>query len=306
MSIFLEPVYLNENMVLNCAAYLFKGVSLESEDTEQKTVEGKGNLQLGISFLQQLISPLSVQGELGKTSSKEIKTARRYTLGGLHMVVLDELQKKEHHLIQVDPSFGYDAVNESYIEIDAVLQPIDFYNLIEILKTITPLAIQLITNFGPMLKKSPPNKKMVSDIQKYEKVITSILTQLENDYLKSGQLEMIMVNPDDPSDQYGIVDIDVRDYEPSSVKARLTDGQFHIIGKVTKHVGDEGSLSLVNRTFLATLMDLLSKIVNMNTEQTKITQYKEQIQKIKPMVEGLCQLKIEGPAYRIMAMSICV
>ncbi len=28
---FLEPVYLNETMLMNCASYFFKGISLEAE-----------------------------------------------------------------------------------------------------------------------------------------------------------------------------------------------------------------------------------------------------------------------------------
>jgi hypothetical protein len=66
MGIFLEPVYLNEKMVLNCAAYLFEGVSRESESTQEKATEAKGNLQLGLKFLQNLVSPISAEGDLSR------------------------------------------------------------------------------------------------------------------------------------------------------------------------------------------------------------------------------------------------
>lgn len=41
MSIFLEPVYLNEKRVLNAAAYLFKGYSLESESVAEESSANK-------------------------------------------------------------------------------------------------------------------------------------------------------------------------------------------------------------------------------------------------------------------------
>jgi hypothetical protein len=56
---------------------------------------------------------------------------------------------------------------------------------------------------------------------------------------------MIMVHPEYPDRQLGIVDIDVSDSDPASVKARLTDGKFHVIGKVTKYVDQGQTLSLV-------------------------------------------------------------
>lgn len=306
MSIFLEPVYLNEKMVLNCAAYLFEGVALESEDVEQKTIGSKGNLQLGVKFLQNLLSPISAEGELSRTSVKEIRAARRYTLGGLHMIVLDELQERKNHLLRIDPANDYPIVDESYVDIEAILRPIDFFTTIEILERLTPLVAQVLVNFGTRINQQVFTKKVVSDIPKYEEVTESILEQLESDYLKSNQLEMIMVDPNDPTHQFGIVDLDVADYEPSAVKARLTDGKFHVIGKVTKHVGDGESLSLLQRTFLSTVMELMSKVVNLNSEQASIIQYQQSIKEARNTITQVTQLEIDGPAYRVMAMSVCV
>ncbi len=50
---------------------------------------------------------------------------------------------------------------------------------------------------------------------------------------------MIMVDSDDPDIQLGIVDLDVTDYDPSEVRAKLTDGKFRIIGKVTRYVEED-------------------------------------------------------------------
>jgi hypothetical protein len=245
MSIFLEPVYLNEKMVLNCAAYLFEGYSLESERTDEQTTSGKANLQLGLKFLQNLISPLSLEGDLSRSGRLETRSARRYTLGGLHMVVLDELQKRKQHYVKIGETTNYRDVREAYIDMEAVLKPIDLYTIIEITKTLVPLVAQILTNFGPQLRKEIFDKKLLNDISRYDTVATSILERLEADYLKSGQLEMIMVHPEYPDRQLGIVDIDVSDSDPASVKARLTDGKFHVIGKVTKYVDQGQTLSLV-------------------------------------------------------------
>ncbi len=102
----LEPVYLNEKMVLNCAAYLFKGVALETESTEQRATSSTGNLQLGFKFLQNFLSPVSATGEHVRSTTSETRAARRYTLGGLHMSVLDELQERKDHLFKLDPYEG--------------------------------------------------------------------------------------------------------------------------------------------------------------------------------------------------------
>lgn len=44
----------------------------------------------------------------------------------------------------------------------------------------------------------------------------------------------------------------------------------------------------------------------LNHDQAKIVQYQQGIQTAKLRVEQLCQLEIKGPAYRVIAMSICV
>ena len=48
---FLEPVYLNEKMVLNCAAYIFKGYSLESETNDTTQTERRRDGKAGLNFL---------------------------------------------------------------------------------------------------------------------------------------------------------------------------------------------------------------------------------------------------------------
>ena len=67
---FLEPVYLNEKMVLNCAAYVFKGYSLESETNDTTKIEHSRVGKAGFNFLERLIS---LGGEAGSKASRQNK-----------------------------------------------------------------------------------------------------------------------------------------------------------------------------------------------------------------------------------------
>jgi hypothetical protein len=57
---------------------------------------------------------------------------------------------------------------------------------------------------------------------------------------------------------------------------------------------------------LSTAMDLLSRLMELNNEQAKLVQYRLGTASARKVVEQLCQLEIQGPAYRVIAMSICV
>ena len=96
MKTFLEPIFLNEKMLLNLAAYLFKGVSLDKEITNENTKTSKVKGSVGFKFLQDLISPVSLNAEHENINKQYSKTARIYTLGGLHMSVIDELEKAKY------------------------------------------------------------------------------------------------------------------------------------------------------------------------------------------------------------------
>jgi hypothetical protein len=118
MGFYVEPVYLNEKMVLNCAAYLFKGVSLETQVSQERSTKGKGSVSLGFKFLQDLISPLSISAEGERGVSVSEKTARRYTLGGLHMILVDALNEAGH--IGRDIDITLPPNRDQFIELDVV------------------------------------------------------------------------------------------------------------------------------------------------------------------------------------------
>ncbi|MYM81553.1 hypothetical protein GTP44_06235 [Duganella sp. FT50W] len=300
MSFYVEPVYLNEKMVLNCAAYVFKGVSMESEVSEGNISKNKGNLNIGFKFLNDLISPLSASAEQHKEITLATKTARRYTLGGLHMSLIDALKDSEH-LVELTELESSDS-HKHYVEMDVILRPIDFYSIIEALKVASPLISQVLQNFGEKINAHVFNKGMKTDLVKYESLIAKVLSELESDYLKSGQLEMIMIDPVTKM-QLGVVDIDVNDMEPLAVKAKLTDGRFKVIGRISRYVEEGESISLVQRTVLSSALDILEKLVGLGTG---IDQYREGMGAAKVVAQQVCQLSMPGPAIRIMAMSVCI
>lgn len=293
---YLEPLYLNEKMVLNAAAYLFKGVSSVSEEKTNSSTNSKANAGIGISFLQGLLGKAELGVEGGSSSANEIKTVKRYTLGGLHMTVVDELEANK----EIHKAFT-SLVAGQYIKAKAVLQPVDIFQLVETLQTSAPLIIQIVKHFGPKFKIA---KKVLDEFPKYEKPIIQIIEAIEQDYLKSKLLEMLLCDPQTGT-AFGVVDLDVTDYDPKEIKAKLTDGEFTIIGKLTKKVEEGKTLSLVQRTFLSYVMSVLNKLMAVSNSFDSFQDYSKSIDSVKPYVENFCRLSIDGPAYRMIAMSVC-
>lgn len=297
---YIEPVYMNEKMVLNCAAYVFKGVALESETAETNSSKNKGKLSLGFKFLQDLVSPISANAEHQKERSVATKTARRYTLGGLHMTLIDTLRDSEEIIIPSSIK-GFDSKGK-FVELDVILKPIDFYSIIETLKIASPLISQIMVNFGDKFNAKIFTKELKGNLAKYETLLTNILKELETDYLKSGQLEMLMIDPK-TNKQIGLVDIDVADVEAISVKAKLTDGQFRVIGRVSRIVNEKETISLVQRTVLSSIIEIVGKVA---AQGTGLENYKQTMESAKVIAQQFCQLSLQGPAVRVMAMSVCI
>lgn len=294
---YLEPLYLNEKMVLNAAAYLFKGISTESEEKSNISANSRANAKIGISFLQGLLGKAELGIEGGSSRANEIKTIKRYTLGGLHMTVIDELEEKG----EIKDVENAELETGQYIKSRAVLQPVDIFQLVETIQTSAPLIIQTLKHFGT---KFGIDKKSLEESLKYEKPLIQIIEAIEQDYLKSKQLEMLLCDPK-TGEAFGVIDLDVTDYDPKEIKAKLTDGEFTIIGKITKRVSDNESLSLVQRTFLSYVMSVLDKLMVITNDIGKLNNYRNSIDSVKPMVEQFCRLSIKGPAYRMIAMSVC-
>jgi hypothetical protein len=297
---YIEPVYMNEKMVLNCAAYLFKGVALETETSEGQSSKNKGNLSLGFKYLQELLSPISAGAEQQKEKTQTTKTARRYTMGGLHMALIDALRdaKEIHHL---DLKRDLET-HGNFVELNVILRPVEFHSLVETLRISTPLIGQLLQNFGDKFNAKVFNPKFNKELTKYEELLNKILGELEEDYLKSGQLEMIMIDPKTGA-QIGIADIDVSELEAVAVKAKLTDGQFKVIGKISRTIPHGAEMSLVQRSVLSSILQIVEKIAAVGGS---ISQYHSGMNAAKMIAQEFCQLSLPGPAVRVVAMSVCI
>jgi hypothetical protein len=216
------------------------------------------------------------------------------------MTLIDALRESQN--LTVISDINNVQSHEHYVEITAILKPIDFYSIIESLKVAAPLITQVLQNFGDKFNAQVFNKTMKAEISKYEQLVTKILTELETDYLKSGQLEMIMIDPTSGR-QMGVVDIDVTELEPLAVKAKLTDGKFKVIGRVSRHVNEDENISLVQRTILSSVLNIVEKLVGVSDGLEK---YQLSMNAAKGIAQQVCQLSLPGPAVRIMAMSICI
>lgn len=253
---------------------------------------------------------------------------RTITLGSLHMEVVDTLSDKG--LKTVDNSFlNKKPSTYDYVKVKAILKPIDFYTVLEILKLILPQLEKFFdlageTVFKPQKGKNQ-NKKLIEEkVDKYKgiaKALGELIKELKEDYFSSNQLEMIMM--DEQGNPLGVLDIDVKDKEPSEIKAQLTDGEFIIFGKIVRYVDEGSELSLTQRSSLSVITDKLNKIVSVislftnkdsdsveNQEQdVDITEQWANFTSLGKTILNeyeLLELKMKGPVIRLKAMSVCM
>ena len=335
---FLEPIYLNEKMVLNCAAYLFKGYSLESESNNTTLKERSRSGKAGFSFLERLIS-VGLEAGSTQSSTSGNRSARRYTVGGLHMSLIDELHGRKM-LREINPeSSGEDLDSISYVEMLAELRPVDFYALIDTLRMAIPVVEKVLTSIVKPLydqhrksqtqiakfsgtkkdnrSNSAQNKRVeqqnldrfqlaLGETGNYATAIQGLLEHLENDYRRSKQLEMVMWSVDDSPRPYGVVDLDLADYEPEELRAKLSGGTYHVVGKVTRNVRKGQSINLLQKSVLFSSMSLLNRVVEAQGESDALKKYRQKLLVARQNLEHFGLLEIPGPARRITAMSVCI
>jgi len=94
--------------------------------------------------------------------------------------------------------------------------------------------------------------------------------------------------------------------KPQEIKAKLNDGQFIVIGKVSRQIQEGESISMVQRTVLSKIVDLIGKAISLNSNPESFTKYQELLLSIQPHVEKFIKLNLKGPAVRVIAMSINV
>ncbi len=319
----LEPIYLNEKMLLNCAGYLFDGVetstniSESNNDQSTKTVSGSGGIGASgiLEWLAKAEGSLEGKLDLQNTNSYSKNTSKYLTLGALHMKVLKKLQ--EEKLILNFDDFNKDLKQSPYIGIKADLQPVDFFELLQILKMLTP-QLKYITAFlnknsssQQTKKQSPAQNQLNNDLIE---IIKNLISELETNYLESNLLEMLMSID---GKCIGVIDLDLENHQPNKIKSQLNDGNFIIIGKITKIINENQTINLLQRNVITPLLSLVERIsllieaINSSKEDYEISDSKiSEILAFKDrtysIISSLLDIFIEGPAMRVRAMSICI
>ncbi|WP_151706749.1 hypothetical protein, partial [Acinetobacter sp. TUM15064] len=309
----LEPIYLNEKMLLNCAGYLFDGVetstniSESNNDQSTKTVSGSGGIGASgiLEWLAKAEGSLEGKLDLQNTNSYSKNTSKYLTLGALHMKVLKKLQ--EEKLILNFYDFNKDLKQSPYIGIKADLQPVDFFELLQILKMLTP-QLKYITAFlnknsssQQTKKQSPVQNQLNNDLIE---IIKNLISELETNYLESNLLEMLMSID---GKCIGVIDLDLENHQPNKIKSQLNDGNFIIIGKITKIINENQTINLLQRNVITPLLSLVERIsllieaINSSKEDYEISDSKiSEILAFKDrtysIISSLLDIFIEGPA----------
>ena len=322
---FLEPIYLNEVMLMNCASHLFKGVSLNAltvsttEDAKNFDTQAEGNAEGGIDILSNLLKAtggFSFQGANNSSQSYQNTIERNITLGSLHMDVINTLTDEKLYDINCD-LLKEKPTAYSYVKIQAILKPVDFYSVLEILKLILPQLESFFDLAGDFIfkpeKGKNQNQKLVKD--KVERAVgtaqalSNLIGEIEKDYQNSNQLEMIMI--DSEGNNLGVLDIDIQDRTLGEIKAQLTDGEFVIFGKIVRYIDENSQLNLVQRSLLSSLTDKLNRAMELisvyqNQNPNFLNEWKSMTKLMQNILNELITLKMQGPVIRVKAMSVCM
>lgn len=327
---FLEPIYLNEAMLLNCASYLFGGVVLNEEKTTSKTndrntrgkISGSGGGKLGISLFSELIhanGELEAESERNHNRVYETKATSQITLGAIHQSVLEEMSDKNYiRTLSAKNIHNYSNDNK-YIKLKATLVPVDYFAILQILKMVIPQLKNFFNLFGSMFLNT--GSKSADEIDELENnianaflLVSDLVVELEKTYLESKQLEMIMLDGDEQK-PIGVLDIDIADKNPNEIKAKLTDGSFIIIGKVTKFAKNNEAINLLQRSLLSTIIEKIEIILGFmdsratqsdEISESSLQQWIGQKKSISPLLDKIFVNEIKGNAVRIKAMSVCM
>ncbi|CAN5832572.1 hypothetical protein BH24CHL4_BH24CHL4_04090 [soil metagenome] len=308
---FLEPVYINEKMILNCAAYLFSGIPTESEtSTSSEKARGFAG-RWRIPFLSEYFGLPELEATSNRHAAEQSRIARQFTVGGLHMSVLDELARR-NMISTLDTTTLSDPVGTeaAYVDVDCVLEPSDYYSLIGTIKILGPLVAQISRDFGekflPQIRPEFKDKKrMLTSIDAFEKSVGSLIQQLESDYLTSGQLEMVMWSSTKRR-PIGVVDLDLGSSDAAETRTRLSGGEYHVVGKVSRFVERDEKIDLLQKTVMANTINLLLTAMDLIGDETKISKFRDDVRPAVDAVKKFVRLDIPGPAIRINAMSVCI
>ncbi|WP_162625933.1 hypothetical protein [Acinetobacter sp. MB5] len=318
----LEPIYLNEKMLLNCASYLFDGIELskeihqadENHSDKNLDIEGTAKTNGIVDLIAQADGKLNAGLITRNNSSLSSNSVKNITLGAIHMKALKKLY--EEGLIHNFKNFEENLKKKPYISIEADLQPVDFFELLQILKMLTPqlkyfVALLNKKNTNNTNKRNPSAQQSLNN--DLIEIIKNLIVELEKSYLESNLLEMLMFKD---NKCIGVIDLDLDNIDPSKLKSQLNDGNFTVIGKITKNITSDERINLLQRNIITPLLTIVERITvfvetkknlqNLEVLEDKISKLKELKDTVFSIINLLLDIYIEGPALRIRAMSVCI
>lgn len=323
---FLEPIYLNESMLMNCASYLFGGVALNEEHTNNDTQSqtSKGELSAGGKFGVNMFSNLinangntNLNHQRDNKTDSQIKSNKKIALGAIHMSVIEQLELK-NFLRAIESEALDDFVNANeYVQFNVNLKPFDYFAILQILQLIVPQLENIFNLFGDKIieedkKDKRKSKEKRENIIKSFSLIDNLVNQLKSTYTESKQLEMLMI--DDKDRIIGVVDIETSE-QFDELKSKLTDGKFIVTGKITKYVDKSQSINLLKRTLFSTIMEKIEVVINYfdetqgqgdTQEQSAVSSLASIKEVINPLLDKLLQAEIKGSAVRVKALSVSI
>ncbi len=144
------------------------------------------------------------------------------------MNVLDQLYDKQ--MVMDIPAISDQFLNQSaildrYIHAHVILRATDYWATLQVLSMSGPLIEQVVQDYGEQIAGKIGGSSDIDHLAaiewgKYVDSLQSIVKHLLDDYLTSGQLEMMMWL--DMDSQLGVVDLPVDEHDPQKLKAALS------------------------------------------------------------------------------------
>lgn len=317
---FLEPLYLNESMVLNSAAYLFGGMHTSVESTETSQTDISGGLGVKTPTFGAF---LDAKVGIGHSHKWEESIKRKLTLGAIHMNVIDELGKRGMiNEINLDGFQGSFPLHENYLECRGVLFPNDYHSLLHTIEVAWPLVMDLIKVLMQVNEMTSPTNPDVVDeeaeghknvipvldllkhIDEYGGSVQGLVERLRRDYFTSKHMEMILKSKNGKGRAVAVVDLDVSEYEPAVLRSQLSGGKYHVIGKVVRVVDSGSSISMFDKSILGAVYDLVKRVLASRRDSAALARFDDSLRFLNKVLTPLMTLEIHGPALRISAMSV--
>lgn len=259
---YLEPVFLNDSMLYNSAAYLLEHLNQKEEVIEEISKRAGVHAKLFIPFL----GGNGLGGEAGKDSMVQHKYTRSINSGALHMELVSKL-KENHQLKILDAdhirSEISEGVEEPYVAVKARLVQSDFPSVLNAISIGMPLgeAIMAIVGGGESTQIPSGNqgggrssnrnaaKRSNADqdwFTRYRGPILEVAKELERDYSASGTLQLLLSREGRPGEPFGVVGIDPDSQEPvHALASKLSGGDYWIIGKIVETADSDANISLI-------------------------------------------------------------